>query len=656
MEFDFSGYATKNNLRCSDGRVIRQDAFIDNDGQVVPLVWQHIHNDPSNVLGKALLENRPDGVYAYCKLNNTKKGRDTKELILHGDVDSMSIFATRLTQDGANVLHGDIKEVSLVLSGANPEALIDTVTIAHADGTYTNVEDEAVIQFNQPLTLSHSAYDDDDYDDYDEDGLGDYVDEDELVPGELYFDEETGEYFTVDDDDDDYDDYDDDYDDYDLQHDDLEDYDDEEDYYDDDVLTVGEIFDNMSDAEREAVYAIVDEAIAQEYEEGMMEHSGMYGGYGMKYNVFDGGDYYYGPEAYLSHDQLSEIMEDAQKCGSLKESFLAHAQSYGIEDIDILFPDARNVTPTPDFIKRDMEWVSVILDGTHHSPFSRIKSTAADITADEARARGYVKGNKKKEEVIKLLKRVTTPTTIYKKQKLDRDDIIDVTTLDVVSWLKAEMRMMLNEEIARAILVSDGREVTDEDKINEEHIRPIWKEDDMYAHHIVLKENYTPVDFIETIIRSRKLYKGTGRPTLFLTTDTLVDMLLLKDELGRYIYNTEAELISKLRVERIVEVPVMANQQRVDDDTNETRELVAIYVNLKDYTVGADKGGEVSMFDDFDIDFNQYKYLMETRMCGCLIHPKSALIFEKKVTKTPTKPSTPSGGDDTPSGGDGGDD
>lgn len=641
MEYDFSGYATKNNLRCSDGRIIRQDAFIGNDGETVPLVWQHIHGDVDNVLGHAVLENRPDGVYAYCKLNDTKKGRTARELILHGDIDSMSIFATKLTQRGANVINGDIKEVSLVLSGANPEAVIDNITIAHSDGSYADIDDQAVMTFNQPLTLKHAEYGDyDDDDEYDEDGLGDYVDEDELEPGQLYFDEATGEYFTVEDEDDDYDDYDDDYDDYDesMQHDDL---------YGDYDPTIGEVFDNFSDVEKEAVYAIVGEILAEQEDimDDMMEHYDM-GGYGMKRNVFDN-EGYYGEET-LSHDELAEIMEDAKKCGSLKESFLAHAQDYGIENIDILFPDARNVTPTPDFIKRDMEWVSTVLDGTHHTPFSRIKSVAADITAEEARARGYVKGNLKKEEVIALLKRVTTPTTIYKKQKLDRDDITDITTLDVVSWLKAEMRMMLNEEIARAILVSDGRAIDSEDKINEENIRPIWKDNDMYAHHVELANDYKPIDLIETIIRSRKLYKGSGNPTLFITTDVLTDMLLLKDEMGRYIYNTEAELISKLRVARIVEVPVMENQKRTvgSGSTAYETQLVAIYVNLKDYTVGADKGGEVSMFDDFDIDYNQYKYLMETRFSGCLTHPKSALVFEKKLPKATTPPSSGTGGSD----------
>lgn len=579
MEYDFSGYATRNDLRCSDGRIIRQDAFAENDGQTVPLVWQHVHSDPTNVLGHALLENREDGVYAYCKLNGTESGNNARELVRHGDIDSLSIFATKLTQNGPNVMHGDIKEVSLVLSGANPGAFIDNLCIAHADGSYVDIDDEAVITSGEPIEyLAHGGYGYD-YDPY------------------LYHE------------DDDYDDEDDDED-------------------DDDGETIGEIFDTLSEKQKNVVYAIIGQALHDQQKPSMKG-----GDDDMKHNVFDTDEVLTG--ATLSHDEISAIVNDAKKCGSFKEAFLAHTQTYGIENIDILFPDAKNVTPTPDYIKRDMEWVSTVISGTHHSPFSRIKSTAADITAEEARARGYVKGNKKKEEVISLLKRVTTPTTIYKKQRLDRDDIIDITTLDVVSWLKKEMRMMLDEEIARAILVSDGREADSEDKINEENIRPIWKEDDMYAHHIELANDFKPTDFIESIIRSRKLYKGSGSPTLFITTDTLVDMLLLKDEMGRYLYNTEAELISKLRVSRIVEVPVMENQKRTvgSGATAYETQLLAIYVNLKDYTVGADKGGQISMFDDFDIDYNQYKYLIETRMSGCLIHPKSALVFEKKLPK-----------------------
>lgn len=572
MEYDFGGYATKNDIQCSDGRIIRRNAFKDNDGMTVPLVWQHVHNDPTNVLGHALLENRPDGVYAYCKLNKTEKAEAAKEIISHGDVDSLSIFATQLTQQGNSVVHGAIKEVSLCLAGANPEAVIDNLCIAHADGQYVDIDDEAVISYGEPLNfgyynndryLSHSYY---------EDYLYHADDEDE--------DEDEG-----------------------------------------DGETIGEIFDTLNEKQKNVVYAIVGQAL---HDAGKPD-----GGEEMKHNVFDSENL--DRETTLSHAQFSEIVEDAKRVGSLKESFLAHAQDYGIENIDILFPDAKNVTPTPDWIKRETDWVAGVISGTHHTPFSRIKSTAADITADEARAKGYMKGNRKTEEVFKLLKRVTTPTTIYKKQKLDRDDIIDITTIDVVAWLKQEMRLMLDEEVARAILVGDGRDASSEDKINEENIRPIWKEDELYAHHVVLEDGFTPSEFMEAVIRSKKEYKGSGNPALYLTTDQVVDMLLQKDQIGRFIYESESALTSKMRVSKLVEVPVMENQTRTND-AGETLQLVAIMINLKDYTVGADKGGQISMFDDFDIDYNQYKYLMETRMSGCLVHPKSAIIFEKKVT------------------------
>lgn len=502
MEYDFSGYATRNDIRCADGRIIRQNAFEDNDGETVPLVWQHVHSDPTNVLGHALLENRDDGVYAYCKLNNSDKGRQARELVAHGDIDSLSIFATRLDQAGPNVMHGDIKEVSLVLSGANPGALIDNLCIAHADGTYVDIDDEAVITAGEPIYIAHGGM--------------------RQMPRNYYDDDEP-----------EYDPW--------LYHADDEDEDDED---DGDGETIGEIFDTLSEKQKNVVYALIGQALHDQQKPSMKG-----GDDDMKHNLFDTQEATYGPT--LSHDELSAIMEDAKKVGSLKEAFLAHAQSYGIENIDILFPDAKLVTDKPDFIKRDTEWVSGVINGVHHSPFSRIKSTAADITAEEARARGYVKGNLKKEEVIKLLKRTVGPTTIYKKQKLDRDDIIDITTLDVVSWLKAEMRMMLDEEIARAIMVGDGREADSEDKINEDNIRPIWKDDDMYAHHVTLKKNFTPVDFIEAILRNRKFYKGSGSPKLYTTTDTLIDMLLLKDEMGRYMYDTEASLVSKLRVNGI---------------------------------------------------------------------------------------------------------
>jgi hypothetical protein len=564
-KYDFGGYATKNDLRCADGRVIRKDAFKDNDGMTVPLVYQHIHNDPSNVLGHALLENREDGVYAYAKFNSTEAGKNAKLLVEHGDINSLSIFANNLVQRGSDVIHGSIREVSLVLSGANPGALIDNLTIAHSDGTYEESDVEAIIYSGEEISTESLEHKD--VDDQNQNGSE----------------------------------------------------------------TVKDIFNTLSEKQKNVVYAMIAEAI-----EGEVEHSDIEGGEeDMKVNVFDNETK--DNSQTLSHAQIQGIFEDAARVGSLRDSFLFHAQEYGIEDIDILFPDARTVTPTPEVIGRRMDWVQGVLNGIKHTPFSRIKSTAVDITAEEARARGYVKGSLKREEVIKLLQRVTTPTTIYKKQKLDRDDIIDIVDLDVVAWLKAEMRMMLDEEIARAILVGDGRDPEeDPDKINESNIRPIYTDADMYSHKVTFEED--PEDtpevntnkLIDTIIRARKNYKGSGTPTFYTTTDVLTDMLLVKDKMGRRLYNTEAELASALRVKEIVEVEVMENLSRTDDE-DRTLELLGIIVNLRDYTCGADKGGKVSMFDDFDIDYNQHKYLIETRMSGALTKPKSALVIEKLV-------------------------
>lgn len=561
-KYDFSGYATKNDLKCSDGRTIKKDAFKDNDGKTVPLVWQHFHNTPDNILGHAVLENREDGVYAYCKFNDTPSGKNAKLLVEHGDIKAMSIWANNLKQQVKDVIHGVIREVSLVMSGANPGALIDNVNIAHTDGTYQEDETEALIYSGFNISTAE------------------------------------------------------------IQHEDTK----------TDGDTVEEIFATLTDKQKDVVYAMlasVSHSEEAEKDDKNLEHQNK-GGTILKTNVFDNEVNEEDVKTTLTHDQLREIMTDAQKCGSFKEAFLSHAQTYGIENIDYLFPDAKTVTPTPDWIKRDTGWVSGVINGTHHTPFSRIKSTAADITAEEARARGYIKGSLKKEEVFKLLKRVTGPTTIYKKQKLDRDDIIDITDLDVVSWLKAEMRMMLDEEIARAALVGDGRDPESEDKINEECIRPIYKDDDMYAHKVAVAVDADIEDIIESIIRSRKNYKGSGNPTLYTTTEILTDMLLVKDTIGHRIYKTEAELASALRVSRIVEVPVMDGLSReTEDETPVTLDLLAIMVNLKDYTMGADKGGNVSMFDDFDIDYNQYKYLIETRCSGALIHPKSALVIEQ---------------------------
>lgn len=558
--YDFSGYATKFGIRCADGRTISKDAFAHQDGLKVPFVWQHGHNNVENILGHAILEYRPDGMYSYVFLNGTSKARHAKEAVSHGDVNSFSIFANRLNQQGAVVKHGYIKEVSLCLAGANSEAVIDNI-VKHSDDDYDEIlEDEAVIKMSEPISVG----------------------EEESIDNEE------------------------------LEHADGE-------------KTLQSIFNTLNEEQKECVYAMIGYALE---EGGDMEHSDMEDDEELKVNVFEQNTSQNSTPT-LSHDEIKAIFDDAKEYGSLKTAFLAHAQSYGIENIDILFPDAKNVTPTPDFIKRDTDWVAGVLNGTHHTPFSRIKSVAADITAEEARARGYIKGKLKKEEVIGLLKRVTTPTTIYKKQRLDRDDIIDATTLDVVAWLKAEMRLMLDEEIARAIIVGDGRDVDSDDKIREDCIRPIWKEDDLYAYHIAMPSSIDADSFIETVIRSRSQYKGSGNPVLYMTEQTLIDMLLIKDTNGRRIYRSESELAAEMRVSRIVTIPVMENQTRTTDDGK--MELVAIMVNLKDYTVGADRGGNVSMFDDFDIDYNQYKYLIETRISGCLTHPKSAIVFEKKA-------------------------
>ena len=558
MKFDFSGYATKNDLKCTDGRTIRQDAFKHNDGQTVPLVWQHMHNEPNNILGYAVLENRKDGVYAYGKFNDTDAGINAKKLVQHGDITALSIYANQLKQQGNSVIHGAIREVSLVLTGANPGAYIDNLSFSHSDGSVEESETDAIIYTG------------------------------------LNFSQEKEEE---------------------IEHVDKN-------------KTVKEVFDSLTEEQKNVVYFMLGSALEEDAadEDEDVEHSDD-GGTKMKKNVFDSKDET--TENVLSHADLQTIFADTKNYnGSLKASFMAHAGTYGIDDIDFLFPDAQTLAKTPDFISREMGWVSGVLAKTHKSPFSRIKSIHADITEAEARALGYIKGNLKKEEVFKLLKRVTTPTTIYKKQKLDRDDMIDITDLDVVAWMKMEMRMMLDEELARVILVGDGRDALSADKINEENIRPILKDDNLYAHHVALANDIATKDLIDELVKARKEYKGSGNPVFYTTTDQLTDMLLLKDTLGRRLYSTKAELASAIMVSEIVEVPVLDGVTRTAAD-EKVMSLVGIIVNLQDYNIGADKGGAVSMFDDFDIDYNQYKYLMETRCSGALIKPKSALVIEK---------------------------
>ena len=573
MKYDFSGWATKNNIKCSDGRTILRDAFKHNDGQTVPLVWNHQHNESANVLGHAVLENREEGVYAYCTFNDTEAGKNAKLLVEHGDVTALSIYANQLKQNGSNVMHGTIREVSLVLAGANPGAFIDSI-IRHGEFC----EDEAVIYTGENLSLEHADQKPSDK----EDKAG----EDDKGDGKVEGNKQK---------------------------------------------TIKDVVDSMSEEQKNVLYALVGQALeGKEMAQSAIEENNNIedgGEQEMKHNVFEGRET--DKKDVLSHDAMETIFKDAKRYGSLKESFLAHADQYGIKDIEWLFPDAKNVNMPPDFIKRDDSYVQKVMRGVHHVPFSRIKSMHADITADQARAKGYIKGKLKKEEVFTLLKRTTSPTTIYKKQKLDRDDVVDITDFDVVAWLKMEMRMMLDEEIARAILVGDGRLSSDDDKINEMCIRPIATDADLYCVKATVTvasaatEDEIAKAFIRTVIKSRKEYKGSGSPTLFTTEDVLTNCLLLEDKNGRIIYDTVEKLATALRVKEIVTVEVMEGAKTKVE--SQDKPLMALMVNLVDYYVGADKGGAVNMFDDFDIDYNQQKYLMETRCSGALVKPYSAI-------------------------------
>lgn len=577
-KYDFSGWATRNDLRCSDGRTIRKDAFKINDGQIVPLVWQHQHNSPDNVLGHALLENREEGVYMYGSFNDTPKAQHAKALVEHGDVSSLSIYANKLQQKGGDVLHGVIREVSLVLSGANPGAYIEFPVLEHSG---EEIEDEALIYTGEEISLCH------------EDSMEEAKEDSKP---EASIKEEKKEMAEK---------------------------------------TVKDVFDELTEEQKKVVYFMIGQALEDAKNEGgtaskdEAKHSAYDDGGDMRYNVFDGDNY---EENTLSHADMETIIKDGKKYGSLKESFLAHAEEYGIENIEYLFPDAKAMTNAPDFIKRQDEWVDKFLNGTHHTPFSRIKSVHADITEDEARAKGYIKGKLKKEEVFSLLKRVTTPTTIYKKQKLDRDDVVDITDFDVVSWLKTEMRMMLNEEIARAALISDGRSSSSDDKINELNIRPIYTDDDLYTIKVTVPVAAAATDddkakaFIKAALKARKNFRGSGSPILFTTEDMLSSMLLLTDEVGRDLYENKEKLAQKLRVRDIVTVEPMEGVTRSVDGVTHT--LAAIVVNPADYNIGADKGGAINMFDDFDIDYNQQKYLIETRCSGALTKPFSAMAIE----------------------------
>ena len=591
--YDFSGWATRNDLKCSDGRIIRKDAFKANDGQKVPLVWNHQHTSQDEVLGHAILENRDEGVYAYCSFNDSESGKTAKILVQHGDIDALSIYANQLKQQGPNVMHGNIREVSLVLAGANPGAYIESI-IKHGE----ECEEEGIIFTGESISLEHAE-------------TGDSSEEKDAV---LEHAESKKEDTTMA----------------------------EEPKKTDGEKSIGELLQSalgkLNTEEQNAVYATIGHALESnetDDSEGGDEE--------MKHNVFDNDTE--NQENTLSHADMEAIISDAKRYGSMKESFLAHSteieyapssQTYGINTPDFLFPEARNLNMPPEFIKREMGWVTKVMNGVHHSPFSRIKSMFADITEDDARAKGYIKGKLKKEEVFGLLKRTTTPTTIYKKQKMDRDDVIDITDFDVIGWLKSEMRMMLDEEIARAILVGDGRSASSDDKINEMNIRPIWKDEDLFTIKATIEVDPTATAdqkakaFIRSIIKSRKNYKGSGEPTLYTTEDQLTDCLLLEDANGRIIYDSIEKLKNVMRVKDIVTVPVMEGLSRQGDESS-TLNLLGLIVNLTDYNVGADKGGAVNMFDDFDIDYNQQKYLIETRCSGALTKPFSAIALEMKT-------------------------
>lgn len=609
-KWDFSGYATRNDLKCSDGRVIRHGAFKDCDGATVPLVWQHRHDSPDNVIGHAVLENRDDGVYAYCSCNDSKYGDQARELVRHGDISSLSIYANHLKQHGSDVVHGTIREVSLVLAGANPGAFIDNIAFSHSDGSYDISEEDAII-YSDSDVLMHGDDDTDEDEETVEDVFNAMTDKQknavyaivEAVMDDRQAEEpQKGEGKE-------------------MKHAD-------ENAPESSEKTVEEVFNTLTDEQKNAVYAMIG-AIAEEYgidvNEEKVEHSE--GDNMAKHNIFEDTEE---TGMQLSHSDVEAIFADAKRMGSLKDAVLEH----GITGISNFFPEDQLAVNQPGLISRNMEWVDAVLNGVHKSPFSRVKSVYANITADEARAKGYIKGTKKVEEQIAALKRNVSPTTIYKLQKLDRDDIVDITDFDVVAWIKQEMRTMLNEEVARAILVGDGRSNLSNDKIDESKIIPIWTDDEVYTiHKAVAPGQDRAKAFIEAAIRARKEYKGSGAPTLFVGPTLLTDMRLIRDTLGYRIYKNDQELADELRVSKIVEVEVLDSLTRTDT-TLGTLTFGGIIVNLADYNVGATKGGEVTLFDDFDLNYNKYEYLIETRMSGALIQPKAAIALEFTAAET----------------------
>lgn len=582
MKYDFSGYATKANLRCSDGRIIRRDAFKDCDGNQVPLVYQHLRDDPKNIIGHARLENRADGVYAYCKLNNTDTAQTVKELVRHGDVKAMSIYANHLSQQGSSVTHGAIREVSIVIAGANPGAYIDNICISHSDGEEVTLDDEAVFYNGWNIEHSDSGVDTD---------FGEQDDDDNIS----------------------------------TEHADGE---------ENKATMVKEVFDSLTDDQKTLFYAMVGQALSDGEMDGEIEQSdGNEGGNNdMSYNVFEKDSRT--NRAVLEHSDMETIFKDAKKMGSLRDAVDEYALEHGIVDINSLFPDPKTLTNSSAFVGEPEAWVSNVWNGTSKSPFSRVKSVFADITKDEARARGYIKGKQKVEEQFSLLKRITDPQTVYKKQSLDRDDVVDITDFDVVAWLKAEMRMKLQEELARAILIGDGRLSSDDDKIQETHIRSILNDADFYA----LKKTVTMSSlsdktaaanaFIDGVVEGMIDYKGSGAVTAYMAPQTLATLRVAKDTTGRRLYANTNEIASALGVNAIIEVPPMKGLVRTDPE-NKRHNVLAIVTNIRDYNVGADRGGQTTMFDDFDIDYNKYKYLIETRCSGALVKPASALVVEE---------------------------
>lgn len=687
-KYDFSGWATKNDLKCSDGRTIRHNAFIENDGQIVPLVWQHQHNDPDNVLGHVMLENRDDGVYAYGVFNSTPKGQHAKELVQHGDIRSMSIYANQLKQKAGDVLHGIIREVSLVLSPANPGAMIDFPILEHSG---EEVEDEAIIYTGEEIELYHADSSKDDETEEDKDvkekntkikEVEKKEEEKETGSSKAKNFEEIYKSLTAEQKDmvdalvgmaatgrTDVEDEDADEDETKVKHSDAT-----TDTSNTDNSEMEEIYNTLNDKQKKLVDILVGMAVSEaeddedddtdNEDEDDVKHSLMEDDE-MKYNVFENDEVR--EDGVLSHSDIQSIFESAKKNGSLKEavrekfdelgfdddvvmhsiptdgmvgpSSATASQTYGFRDPNMLFPEYRALNNTPEFISRNQEWVNVVMAGVHRSPFSRIKSVYADITENEARAKGYIKGNLKKDEVFTLLKRTTDPQTIYKKQKMDRDDILDITDFDVVSWIRGEMRVMLNEEIARAILIGDGRSASSDDKIQDSHVRAIANDVALFNIKVPVTKSTktgdeglaeTAKNTINAVIRGRKEYKGSGNPVFFTTEDVLTEMLLIEDGIGHKLYKTEAELATSLRVSKIVTVEAMEGYTipvEVTSGTTKQMPLIGVVVNLNDYNVGADKGGEINMFDDFDIDYNQYKYLIETRISGALVKPFSAMTI-----------------------------